>query len=259
LPRELIGVGRLLEQAELLPAELELTSQQADSVARITETVARRFAPRCPLIYGEGGVGKTTLARAAAKQLLEHGVAQQVVEIAAASLCAGCVFPTERDERLRFALEAIVEWNQAVVIVEQFDLALARSHAAAALVANFLDRGLQLIAVTRPGFRPHRRSTDGQLRRRVELVMTRPPEDRELVTLLRRHVAVHPMAKQFDVPEQLYSLIVRASSHRTGANPGAALGVLDALISRAVLGDSPCIGPDDVFHLVPQKDKSRFR
>jgi hypothetical protein len=256
LPPGLGEVGRLLSVEQLQPAGLELTGLQADAVARTAETVSRQLAPRCPLLLGPAGSGRTTVARAAAGELLRRNAVQRVIEVPAGAISAGAVFTAERDERLRLTLHALARSPGTLLVVEQFDLLLAKSDTASSLLSDALDQGSPLIAVARPELQ-RRGLNAAQLRRRLEVVVVRPPESAEVVSILRRRLEQHPLADQVEVSPQVLPMAVRVSARRSGANPGAALGVLDALLSRAVYAERRCIGPDDVFHLVPQKDESR--
>ena len=140
-----------------------------------------------------------------------------------------------------------------LVILEQFELVLAKSDAAAGLVADHLDRGLCLIAVVRPEFRLKQLQSVAQLRRRLEPVLVGPPDEIELAAILRRRLETHPLCGQIELSADVLPMIQSISARRPGSNPGSALGVLDAVISRAVFAGQRCVGPDDVFHLVPGK------
>jgi ATP-dependent Clp protease ATP-binding subunit ClpA len=204
-------------------------------------------------LTGRAGAGKSTVARLAAEELVRRGLAEQVVEIHGAAVAAGAIFWPERDERLRQALEALCQATGAVAIFEEFDLVLVRSEAAAPLVADALDRGLKLIAVARPEFRPQVLKGQSPLRRRLDVVPIAPPEPDELVPILRRRLAVHGLAGQVELAPTVLPLVADLSARRSGANPGAAIGLLEAAINRAAFEGRRCIGPDDIYHLVASK------
>ena len=147
------GTGRHLLPVELATEGNAPTAAQLDAILRTAETVLRRLAPRCPLVIGPPGCGKTSVARWAARELVDRGAAAAVLEVSAAAVCSGAVFTADRDERLRFTLDALAAAPDTLTIVEGFDLLLTKSDAAAALLAVHLDRGVPLIAVCRPEFR----------------------------------------------------------------------------------------------------------
>jgi len=51
--------------------------------------------------------------------------------------------------------------------------------------------------------------------------------------------------------------IVRAASRGLGANPGAAIDLLDALLPRCLVG-VPLVGPDDLLHMLPQSQEGNM-
>ena len=251
LPGLLPGTGRVLGREELAPPGLEALPSQEELVLRIQETVLRRFAPRCPLVLGGPGTGRSTLARWAGAALLDRRAVDQVLEIRGAALCAGAVFLADRDEKTRYTLDVLAEQRQrTLVILEQFDLLISKSAAAATLFSDHLDRGLRLVAVARPEFQLGRFRHSLQLLRRLEAIAVHAPEEHETAAILRATLVRHPLAGEIELPPSVLGLICRVSSRRPGENPAAALGLLDAVISRAAVAGQGCIGPDDVFHAV---------
>lgn len=241
-------VGRRLAAEELLPAAFSPTEAQADAIAKTAAAVLRAFAPRCPLLIGPAGTGKTAVARAAAGELVRRGMADRAIEIQGSAVNAGAIFWPERDERLRQTLETLLATPRVVVLLEQADLALVKSDTAAALLADALDRGLRLIAVARPDFTPRQIRSAGLLRRRLEPVRVAPPEDAELTAILRRRWADQPCASEVELSPDVLPLVAVLSRRRPGGNPGAALGLLEAIVGRAAFGGQRCVGPDDVYH-----------
>lgn len=242
-------IGRQLDLAELDGIESEPTSAQLDGIANAAATVCRNLPPNCPLISGPAGSGKTTIARLAARELLRRDVVDRVVELRGSAVCSGAVFMADRDERLRHALDALVEAPKTLVILEQFDLAIAKSPAANSLLADGLDRGMKLIAVTRAEFQPKRLRTGAALERRLEPLFVRPMELEETARAVQQRLKAHDLSRSIEVSPEIVPLIVEFSDGRPGANPGAALGLLEAVVSRAAFTGQQFVGPDDVFHL----------
>ena len=82
----------------------------------------------------------------------------------------------------------------------------------------------------------------------------RSPENGELEGILLRRLQGHPLRSEVELAPGVLPLVIQHAARRPGANPGAAMGILEGLISRAVFAGQPCISPDDLFHLVsPQK------
>ncbi len=241
---------RLLHPHELVPSGLEPTLSQVDLNERAAETVLRGVAPNGPLLMGPAGVGKTTGARLAASELCRREIVQTVIEVRGSAICAGAVSQPERDERLRTILETYVDEPTTLLIVEQLDLALMRSAVAASLVAERLDQGLKMIAVASPQYNPRALRLGGQLQRRVEPCHLAPPDHGELTDILRQWMRRNRLAADLEMSVDVLPLVARLSSRRAGANPAAAVGLLAAVMNRAVFSGGRCVGPDDVFHLV---------
>jgi hypothetical protein len=246
-------VGRVLG-LEQLASNVEPTAAQGDAIVRIAETVLRREAPRCPVVVGPPGCGKSMVMRLAAGGLLSRGAVGRVIEINGAAICSGAIFWPERDERLRLTLEAALVPPAALVLLEQFELAIARSETALALLADALDRGLRLVGVARAEFTPAQWRRAPALARRVELVRIGEPEPAEVRRIVRLRLDQHPAAKRFEIAPDVLPGVLALAARRPGGNPGAALGLLEAVLSHAAWTGQKAIGPDDVFHLASVDD-----
>lgn len=249
-------VARQIDLGELEAVKLQPTAAQADAMILAAETVLRPVAPNCPLLMGPAGVGKTMVARRAAVELLRRGLVRHVIEVSGAALCAGPIFLGERDERLRSTLGSLLEIEQALVILEQFDLVLSRSVVAASLLSDCLDRGAKIIGVARAEFSSVSAKRASQLQRRIEPCLLTTPDRHDVAEILRRQWAEHPLHDQLELSPHVLSLVSEHSQHRVGANPAAAIGLLEAVINRAAFSGRRCVGGDDVFHLVGPAAKS---
>lgn len=245
--------GRLLapEEAEAL----EPTGSQAEAIERAAGTVTRSATPACPLLVGPAGCGKTTAARRAARALLQRGVVRQVLEMSGAAVSCGTIFLPQRDEQMQRVMEALLVQKETLVVLEQFDLVLARSKIAAALLADALDRGLKLIAVAGPGFSPKTIDGDGPLARRLEVVTVEESGPEETMAILRRRLRQHPLAKQVELAPEGLAAVRALARRRPGANPGAALGLLEAVLAHTAWAGQKCAGPDDVYYLVREEEE----
>jgi hypothetical protein len=247
--------ARFLTEEELGEPFLEPLPTQAEAVLRSAEIVTRPMLPVSPLVWGPSGCGKTRVARWAAARLVRKGFVSAVMEVRAASLCAGAMIWPERDERLRQILDLLLGRKKILVLLEQADLALMRSEIAHALFADGLDRGLRIIGIARPEFTPEWLAAGCSLERRVELVPVAQPEPGEMRRLLEQHVRAHPLAKGREIAGEVIPAILTLAGRRPGANPAAALGLLDAVLNHADWSDRYCIGPDDVFHWIDNDEE----
>ncbi len=248
--KRLESFGRVLNVEQLRMPPVHPTPAQADRVACVVETVHRNRSPTCPLILGGAGSGKSTLARLAAARLLELGVEHRVLWVQGAAVCCGMIFPPQRDERLGKALEAALHAGDVLVVLEQFDLALGQSRVAASLTADALDAGLKLIVVADEAGWLEGGAQCHELRRRVQVIPPLLLPMEELGRILKSHLDEHPLAEQLETAPELLATVIKQAPWMPGENPGAALGLLEAVLSRAALGGRTLVGPDDVYHAV---------
>jgi len=247
-------VAKLLKPAALELSPVIPTSSQADAIALTAETVMRSVAPNMPLLMGRSGVGKTTVARFAANELIQRGLVSKVVEVSAGAICAGQIFVPERDERLRATIDAVASVTGVVCIVEQIDLILARSSAAASIIADALDIGARFIGVARPEFNPSRLRRSSQLLRRIQPCVLQEPDFAETAEILRRRCANHDLSGDTELAPSVLPMVNRYSTQRPGSNPAAAIGLLEAVLNRAAFSGQRCVGPDDILHLMHQSE-----
>ena len=77
----------------------------------------------------------------------------------------------------------------------------------------------------------------------------------ETIGVLQRRLAGHPLAARVELSAGLTAAIAYAAERRLGANPGTALDILDALLSRAAWSGAVVIGPDDLLYLQPPHEE----
>jgi hypothetical protein len=225
---------------------IELTVPQRDIVSRIVSTVCRRLPPTCPILLGASGSGKTTLARCAAKQLLNRGEVQDVLLVYGSELTCGALFRSQRDACLQELLEAISEFPDTLLLIEQYQLAVGQSQTGASLLAAALDQGLRMIAVASPGL-PLGMNSATELLRRVESIRVPTFDSCDVGALLKARLARHPAADKLEIAPEVLSTVMRVAEQRPGADPGAALGLLEAVLSDCKCRGVQCVGPDDVY------------
>ena len=247
-------VARYLPPRELAARSVEPTAAQAELIARIPEILARRAAPSCPVLAGGAGCGKSTIAGMAAAKLIERGAIGRVVEISGAKVCAGSVFLPQRDERLRQTLETALPLADTLIVMEQFDLAIGHSETARALLADSLDRGLRLIGVTRAEFSPDSWADCPTLLRRLEVLAVEEPNVAEVRQLLLDRLERRLASNPIEVAPEVVPTVLMLAPLRPGANPGTAVGLLEAVLAHAACSPSAMATPDDLYHLVPHAE-----
>jgi hypothetical protein len=159
------------------------------------------------------------------------------------------VVPTQRDERLGRVLSAARELPRTLVLLDHFDVVLEHSAIAATLVAGQLDRGLRLVGLSGGEVAPDR-EVPPPLQRRLRVLAVPAMDPAATAEVLRRRLASHPLAAEVELAPGLLPLLIRAANRKPGANPGAALDLLDGLLAQAAWSRAALVGPDDLWHLL---------
>lgn len=251
LDPQLARVGRLLTRRELERRAIEPTVAQAEAISRIAEVAIRCIAPACAVVCGPSGCGKTASVATAALRLLARHVVGEVLQLSGAAIASGAVFPPQRDERLRQVLELAHARPGTLVVLEQFDLVVRHSETASCLIVESVDRGLKLVGIASSEFTPKDLESCDVLARRAEPVVLGPPEPGEQRDILLRRLRSHPLTAQVEVAPEVVPTVLLLARLRHGANPGAALALLDAGLTRAAWSGMPLLSPDDLYGLVP--------
>ncbi len=252
LDPQLARAGRLLLRRDLEQLAVEPTAAQAEAIRRIAEIATRVIAPACAVVCGPAGCGKTATVATAGLPLMGPSFIWERLQLGGAAIASGAIFPQQRDERLRQVLEMAHARRGALVVLEQFDLVARHSETAACLIAEYVDRGIRLVGIARSAFSPGDLEHCDVLARRAEPVVLDAPEPAEQREIVLRRLRAHPLAKRVEVAPEVVSAVLLLARLRPGANPGAALSLLDAGLARAAWCSAPLLGPDDLYDLVPR-------
>jgi hypothetical protein len=225
------------------------TPTQCDLVDRVAETVCRGIPPTCPLIIGPPGCGKTTIGQRAASALVERGLARSVLCVSGAEISSQALSRPDRDQQLAGTLRLLLDDPDRVIVIEHVDYLFDRSLVAAALVADALDQGLRAIGVASCYGEELEIGDHQGLRRRLDPVFVPSLEPTEVDDIVQRRLATHPLAVRLEVAPDVLPAVVRLSRNGWGAQPGGALGLLEAVLMHAAWVRRKCVGPDDVYHL----------
>ncbi len=251
LEKSIAGIGRVLSPEALAPTET-LTGGQEEAVLTTMAALSRRGAPVSPFLVGKSKIGKTIVSRTAAGRLLQDGIIETAVEIEAACLVAGCTSISDRDERFRRTL-ALFSNPRVLAIIEQVDLALAHSYAAGSLFAAALDRGGRFIGLARPPATGMNFLREPMLQWRVEVVSIAEPQPAEIQNLLQERAHFWSGCSEIEITPQLLASIAAVVAGEDAAHPTMAVDLLDAVVGRAQLSKSRCVGPDDLLYFVEQR------
>jgi ATP-dependent Clp protease ATP-binding subunit ClpA len=255
LDPQLERVGRFLSPKQLQASAVKLTARQAEVADRVAKVVTQEPSPACPVIHGPSGSGKTAVAVTTASWLIERGCVDQVFQVNGAAVASGAIFWPQRDDRLRHILQVLPSLERTLVIVEQFDFLLNNTEVTESLLSDCLDRGTKLIGVMRSDLTIYEVASAVSFLRRIQPVHLDEPEAHEVKTILSERLSQHPLADQIEIMPDVLPAVMMLAHLRPGANPGAAVGLLDALLAHVKWSDTKMATPDDVYYIVhPDRD-----
>jgi len=188
---------------------------------------------RLPMIVGESGVGKTNLARAAARRLKQLRAGLNVLSVDLGAVMAGSLFESEREALLIALTRDVADAREAIVVFEHLEMALLGLPRGHLLLAQAVDRGMRVIGTTLPGYQS--RFEIEPLSRRVhvtELAEMGPADTVEVLRAVRKKIAEH---HQMNISDSLIESVVETALPLEGCYPAKAITLLDAASARAML------------------------
>lgn len=66
--------------------------------------------------------------------------------------------------------------------------------------------------------------------------------------ILQGRLEEYPAGENLEAAPGFLPAVIKHSRVMPGENPGAALGLLEAVLTRAALSGRTLVGPDDVYH-----------
>lgn len=225
----------LMKFGRELPQGLGETGAQAavGREAQVREVVStlQLWQVKMPVIVGEAGVGKTNLVNAVARALKMRAPSLRVVAVDLATLMAGTLFESERENLLGALLAEAAEASGVALVLEHLDTGVRGTARGQWQLAQRLDGGLKLIGTAQSGV-----WFDTQpLRRRVHIIELAEPWPEELSEILfavRDLLAAH---HGVTIPDSLVSVTPEITEKFPGVFPDKAIALLDAASSVAAL------------------------
>ena len=229
--------GKLLSSfAAEISAEAsdEPTIGREECVEQVVSSLVQ-WQVRLPLIVGESGVGKTNLARAAARRLMALRPAIKVLAVDLGVVMSGTLFDSERENLLIALLNDVIDQPHFVVIMEHLEMALIGVPRGGLLLAQAFDRGAKLIGTTLPSYQSI--FSIEPLSRRVHFTLLPEMlfhETEEVLSALRSRIADH---HQIAISDAILEALVERSLSLEGHLPAKAILLADAAASRAALSN----------------------
>jgi ATP-dependent Clp protease ATP-binding subunit ClpC len=180
--------------AEAAAGRIDPVIGRADEIAQTVEILARRRKNNAVLI-GDAGVGKTAIAEGLALRIHEGDVPEglkgtRIVALDLSGMVAGAQYRGQFEQRLKAALQEVVESENTVLFIDELHTLLGAGNAegamdAANILKPMLARGeLRVIgATTLAEYRKIER--DSALARRFSAVMVEEPSVEDTVAILR--------------------------------------------------------------------------
>lgn len=168
---------------------------RSNEIERVTQILSRRTKNN-PCLIGEPGVGKTAVIEGLAQKIASGDVPEplkdkRLVSVDLSSMVAGAKYRGEFEERLKKAVNEVLEAKNVILFIDEFHTIVGAGSAEGSMDASnilkpFLARGeLQLIGATTLKEYKKYIEKDAALERRFQPVTVGEPTVEETVEILR--------------------------------------------------------------------------
>ena len=234
-------------------------------IARVLQILSRRTKNN-PCLIGEPGVGKTAVAEGLAQKIADGDVPEilkdkRLVSVDLSSMVAGAKYRGEFEERLKKAVEEVVNAGNVILFIDEIHTIVGAGSAEGAIDASnilkpSLARGeIQLIGATTVNESRKYIEKDAALERRFQPVTVGEPTVEETIKILHglrdRYEAHHSVKITDEALEAAAKLSQRYITDRF--LPDKAIDLVDEAASKKRL--STMTAPDDVKELEKELEK----
>jgi hypothetical protein len=192
--------------------------------------------PLMPVVLGESGVGKTTVARAALQRIADM-LDGRAFSIDLGVLLAGALLDADRENRIATTLSECRQACVNLLIIENLQLGLVGATHVPYLLAESLADGVRVAATIGPSDRPL--VDRPPLARRAVHVTLIEPRREETAEILRVRLGAVCERHNAWIPEPVIEMIVDATAPLAGAFPAKAIALAEVALARArLMGDT---------------------
>lgn len=250
LPDELKNLGYNLN-AKLENSDITNVIGRDEEIERVIEILCRKTKNN-PVLVGEPGVGKSTVVEGLALKI-NHGNVPELLQnkiifsLDIASLMAGTKFRGTMEEKLKKAINAILNSSNIIVFIDEIHiLAQAGSKdgeiSPADILKPYLARGeIHCVGATTLKEYKDYIEKDSALERRFQVVSVEEPTESDTISIIKN---IRPSFEKFhkvsisdEAIESAVSLSIRYITNRF--LPDKAIDLIDEACSKVKLSSSP--------------------
>jgi len=222
-----------------------------DIIQRVAQILARKKKNN-PILIGEPGVGKTTIAEGLALKIVQGEAPRtllnkRIVSLDLASLVAGTKYRGQFEERIKGIVDELVSVDNVILFIDEVHTMVGAGNAsgsmdAANVLKPALGRGdLQLVGATTLDEYRENIEKDGALARRFQQVIINPPSVEDTIKILNKikfsYENFHKVNYPIETIEKCVKLADRYITDREF--PDKAIDIMDEVGSRSQVNSKP--------------------
>ena len=231
--------------------EIDPVIGRDDIIQRVAQILARKKKNN-PILIGEPGVGKTTIAEGLALKIVKGEAPRtlldkRIVSLDLASLVAGTKYRGQFEERIKGIVDELVLVDNVILFIDEVHTMVGAGNAsgsmdAANVLKPALGRGdLQLVGATTLDEYRENIEKDGALARRFQQVIINPPSVEDTIKILNKikfsYEKFHKVNYPIETIEKCVKLADRYITDREF--PDKAIDIMDEVGSRSQVNSKP--------------------
>ena len=231
--------------------EIDPVIGRDDIIQRVAQILARKKKNN-PILIGEPGVGKTTIAEGLALKIVKGEAPRtlldkRIVSLDLASLVAGTKYRGQFEERIKGIVDELVLVDNVILFIDEVHTMVGAGNAsgsmdAANVLKPALGRGdLQLVGATTLDEYRENIEKDGALARRFQQVIINPPSVEDTIKILNKIKFSYEKFHKVNYPiESIEKCVKLADRYITDREfPDKAIDIMDEVGSRSQVNSKP--------------------